>query len=56
MGAVVRCSNCGHVHQVILSDAEYPARFGRSPDGDSAGQRGRQEDPNAPICGCCGVN
>ena len=26
MGAVVCCPNCGHVHQVILSDAEYSAR------------------------------
>ena len=28
MGAVVCCPQCGHVHQVILSDAEYAARFG----------------------------
>ena len=36
MGAVVCCPSCGHVHQVILSDAEYAARF---PGNGVAGQR-----------------
>ena len=35
MGAVVCCPACGHVHQVILSDAEYSVRF---PGNGVAGQ------------------
>ena len=35
VGAVVCCPQCGHVHQVILSDAEYAVRF---PGNAAAGQ------------------
>jgi hypothetical protein len=62
MGAVVCCPSCGHVHQVILSDAEYAARFPgnagqpAAPAPAAAGQPPRQADPAAPLCNRCGVN
>ena len=63
MGAVVCCPSCGHVHQVILSDAEYTARFpgngaaGQPPPAAApapAGQPLRQAQPPAPLCPVCG--
>ena len=68
MGAVVCCPHCGHVHQVILSDAEYAARFPGNAGYPAApcdtqgsqlapaSQPPRQADPAAPLCNRCGVN
>ena len=67
VGAVVCCPQCGHVHQVILSDAEYAVRF---PGNAAAGQpapaapapagqpprrpQQRHSQPVAPLCPVCG--
>ena len=64
MGAVVCCPSCGHVHQVILSDAEYAARFpvnGGQPAVAAApapqpAQPPRQSEMGNTLCARCGVN